>query len=77
MGHTDPVYGEYGVVGAKLLIKGCSFFLREIQVFRYVIRAEEMRILVVRIVVVVAFIALYMVSIFKSVIMIVTRSVSL
>lgn len=53
-----------------------QFFLREIQVFRYVIRAEEMRILVVRIVVV-AFIVLYMVSIFKSVIMIVTRSVSL
>lgn len=54
-----------------------QFFLREIQVFRYVIRAGEMRILVVRIVVVVAFIVLYMVSIFKSVIMIVTRSVSL
>lgn len=73
MGHTDPVYGEYGVVGAKLLIGSKdAVFLREIQVFRYVIRAEEMRILVV-----VAFIVLYMVSIFKSVIMIVTRSVSL
>lgn len=78
MGHTNPVYGKYGVVGAKLLIGSKdAVFLREIQVFRYVIRAEEMRILVVRIVVVVAFIALYMVSIFKSVIMIVTRSVSL
>lgn len=43
MGHTDPMYGEYGVVGAKLLIgsKDAVFFAREIQVFRYVIRTEE------------------------------------
>lgn len=42
MGHTDPVYGEYGVVGAKFLIGSKdAVFLREIQVFRYVIRAEE------------------------------------